>query len=278
MKTKVQSNPENIYVASGYKEIGKSLELQRRRITNVVYAVSRENNDAQQARIDALVGTDGITDAEKPSLARELDALIRDFTTLGNETRNADLGDSDEYYAAQQAYDRLFALMTKIVNSVGTYEESDVNLLTEYYADYTEKAITLGNLIIEITAEIERLNAYRQLTEIRVNAIPMSLPVNTNTDIVAEVYYNGEDKTSLVDATNFSFGITGLVSGTAQEMQSKFTLDTTTYPNASVTAYPLTNSAIVVNCKSFKLNYFGIGTTGVVVTCSVTLDSDSMPF
>ena len=84
MIKKVQSSPENVYVASGYKEIGKSFELNRQRVANVVYSISRANTDAQMQRLDELVGTDGITDAEKPSLARELDSIMRDFEYLGN--------------------------------------------------------------------------------------------------------------------------------------------------------------------------------------------------
>ena len=57
-----------------------------------------------------------------------------------------------------------------------------------------------------------------------------------------------------------------------------FDIDTTTYPSAYVQITALTNSAIVYNCKDFSIGYDAIGENGCLVKCTLTLDSDSMPF
>lgn len=275
MIKKVQSSPENVYVASGYKEIGKSFELNRQRVANVVYSISRANTDAQMQRLDELVGTDGITDAEKPSLARELDSIMRDFEYLGNETRNADLIGSDEYVAVLDSYNRLVELLSRIINSTGTYTNPDVNLINDYYSDYTEKAITLENLILETTAELDRIAAYYAMTKVDVEISPDAIAVNEECSVNAVVTFADGDVTSVCPATGFSFGITGL---SDEATSSMFDIDTTTYPSAYVQITALTNSAIVYNCKDFSIGYDAIGENGCLVKCTLTLDSDSMPF
>lgn len=277
MRKFVQANPEAIHVASEYKKVGSSFEMNRQRVANVIYSINRTNNDAQQSRIEDLVGTDGITDAEKPALARELDALKRDFEYLGNDTRNADLGDSDEYRATKDAYDRVVDLMTRIINSVGTYNSSDVNNLSSYYNDYTSKATALENLILQTTADIDKISAYYAKTKVGVNIYPEAVPANSNTQITASIIYEGDEKVWLpgVLASNISFGLTGLSNAATSSM---FILDTITYPEARVTITQLTNSAVVENCKEFGLSYSAIGENGVNITISVNLDSDSMPF
>jgi hypothetical protein len=275
MIKKVQKTPENIYVASGYKEIGKSFELNRQRVANVVYSISRANTEAQIQRIDELVGTDGITDAEKPSLARELDAIMRDFEYLGNETRNANLIDSDEYSAVLASYNRLVELMSRIINSKGTYTNADVNYITEYYNDYTEKAITLENLILETTAELDRIAAYYAMTKVDLEIAPEAVAIGETCHVSAIVTFADGNVTSDCPATAFSFGITGLSDDATTSM---FVLDTTTYPSATVTISSITNSAVVSNCKDFSIRYGAIGESGCLVKCTLTLDSDSMPF
>ena len=276
MRRFVESNPEKVHVASDYKEVGKSFDLNRQRVTNVVSSISRSNNNAMSQRISSLIEGDGITDAEKPSLARERDSLIRDFDYLGNDTRNADLGDSDEYRAVKDAYDLLIALMDKIINSEGTYTNSDLNNLTAYYADYTAKSIVLQNLILEVTSEQDRISAYYAQTKIVVKAYPEAVPVNTNTDVSVSVLY-GSEEVDITDISEdcFSFGITGLASGATSSM---FVFDYTLYPNAYVQITPLTNSAVVSRCKAFGLAYGAIGNSGVVINCSLTLDSETIPF
>ena len=277
MIRKVQRNPENVFVASDYKKIGQALELNRQRVANVVNSISRANTAAQMERLDNLVGTDGITDAEKPSLARELDSLMRDFDYLSTETRNADLGDSDEYHAVKDSYDRLVDLMSRIINSVGTYTNSDVNYLTSYYSDYTNNAIILGNLILATTSELDKINAYYSMTSAGVNIYPELVAVNTSTTITASLTYEGEEKIfeQGVPAASVSFGLNGLSSSVTSSM---FGFNTTLYPNARVEITPLTHSAVVENCKQFTLSYDAIGSDGVSVTVSISLDSDSMPF
>ena len=275
MIKKVQSSPENVYVASGYKEIGKTFELNRQRVANVVYSISRANTDAQMQRLDELVGTDGITDAEKPSLARELDAIMRDFEYLGNETRNADLIGSDEYVAVLDSYNRLVELLSRIINSTGTYTNPDVNLINDYYNDYTEKAITLENLILERIAEQDMINAYYAMTKVNVSAYPDAIPVNQTSVVSATITYDGVDKTSDVSADSIIFSVVNLASGTTASM---ITVNTTIYPHASVQLHPITNSAEIMYCKEFTIAYDAIGAEGIVVKCDVTLDSDSMPF
>lgn len=277
MIRKVQRNPENVFVASDYKKIGQSLELNRQRVANVVNSISRANTNAQLERLDNLVGTDGITDAEKPSLARELDSIMRDFDYLSTETRNADLGDSDEYHAVKDSYDRVVDLMSRIVNSVGTYTNSDVNYLTLYYSDYTNNAITLGNLILSTTAELDKINAYYSMTSAGVNIYPELVAVNTSTTVTASLTYEGEEKIfeQGVPAASVSFGLNGLSDNVTSSM---FGFNTTLYPNARVEITALTHSAVVYNCKQFTLSYDAIGSDGVSVTVSISLDSDSMPF
>lgn len=275
MKRVVQSDPENVYVASGYKEIGKSFDLQRQRVTNVVYSISRASTEEQGRRIDELVGTDGITDAEKPALARELDSIIRDFDYLSTDTANADLIDSDEFVMTRQAYDTLVELMSRIVNSVGTYTNSDVNMITVYYADYTTKAIALQNLILSTTSELDRINAYYAMTKVNVSAYPEAIPVNQTSVVSATITYEGVDKTSYVSADSIVFGVVNLASGTTSSM---ITVNTTLYPHASVQLHPITNSAEIMYCKEFTIAYDAIGAGGIAVKCEVTLDSGSMPF
>lgn len=271
----VQSNPENIYVATDYKKIGKSFEIQRQRVTNVISSISRASAREQEQRIEELVGTDGITDSEKGALRRELDSIIRDFEYLGTDTRNADLSESDEYFAVLDAYNRLVDLMTKIVNSVGTYTDADVYYLTPYYSDYTSKAITLQNLILATTAEIDRINAYYAMTRASVIINPEAVGIGDTTDISASLTYEGIEKISYVSADCVTFGLAGLSDTVTSSM---FTFDTELYPDASVTITALTHSAIVENCKEFTLAYGAISEGGVFVSLDISLDSDSMPF
>jgi len=277
MINKVHSNPENIYVATEYKTIGKFFELNRQRVTNVIYSISRATSEAQAKKIREITEDNAVTDAEKQSLARELDALVRDFGYLTTETRNADLGGSDEYIATKEAYDRLVDLLTRIVNSVGTYNNVDVTYLSDYYNDYTDKAKTLETLILDTTAYTDRINRYKQLTTVDVIIYPEAVPVNTSASVKAVLMYDGQDyiDDEHVDADSVTFGLTGLSNSVTQATASTYF----TIPSGgSITVSELTHTAEITGCKSFSISYNAIGSTAVIVNCSISLDSDSMPF
>jgi len=272
MITKVNKNPSDVFVATDYKKIGKSFELNRQRITNIVYSYGRAATDEANKRIDAITSDKTITDSEKRQLERELDSIKRDFDILGNDAYNADLGNSDEYLAVQASYNKLVALLDKIIRSEGTYTDFDLNYLTSYYRDYTDNAIVLGNLILETTAEIDRINAYYAMTKINVDINPASVAVNTTTHVSLSVLYDGVEKVSVVPVSAVTFNVENLSSSATTSM---FHFDSS-YSEASVV---ITNaSAVVTNCKDFTLDYAAIGNSGINVKCTVTLDSDSMPF
>ena len=275
MIKKVQSNTENVYVASGYKEIGKSFELNRKRITNIVSSINRSNTEAQKKRIDDLVGTDGITDAEKLPLARELDALKRDFDYLGTDTRNAGLVDSEEYRETKASYDKLVSLMERIVNSTGTYVNSDVNSLTDMYSAYTEKAKALENLILSTTSELDMIASYYAMTKVDIVIYPEAVSEGGSAAISVSVMHDGVERIGDIPGSAISFRLTGLANDVSSEM---FGFDVNEFPDARVTVTALTNSAVVENCKSFTLHYDAISESGINVNSSIALDIGLMPF
>lgn len=271
MINKVQSDPEAIHVATDYKKIGKSFELNRQRVVNVVYSISRTTNEAQKKRIDEIISDKAVTDSEKITLSRELDALIRDFDYLTTETRNAELGTTDEYMNTKESYDRLVELLSKIVNSVGVYDNIDVTYLTDYYNDYTAKTKILERLILDTTAQQNRIEKYSAMVSLDINIYPEAVPAGGSATVSAMLFYEGEDKIDDVDPDDISFGITGLDSGVTSSM---FTIPT----GGTLRLYPLTNSAEIEGCTSFEIDYDALGSSDVQVNCSVVLDSDSMPF
>ena len=274
MITKVNKNPSDVFVATDYKKIGKSFELNRQRITNIVYSYGRAETDAQGKRIDEITSDKTITDSEKRQLERELESIMRDFEILGNDAYNADLGNSDEYMNVKNSYDRLVALLDKIIRSSGTYTDYDLNYLTDYYKDYTNNAIILGNLILETTAEIDRINAYNSRVKVDVIITPEAVPVGTSASVVVSVLYDGVEKASVVSPSSFTFTVENLSSGATTSM---FTIDSS-YTSATVSINSITHTATITNCRGFEIAYSAIGDTGVSVKCVLTLDSDSMPF
>jgi len=272
MIQKMNNKPEEILLVSGVKEIGKAVNLNRERVALTILGIANEDYDLINQKFQQYTEDGEITDVEKPSLQRELDAIDRDFQLLRRETRENGLGDSDEYREYEDKYNQLSALLTKIINSVGTYGASDVYEINNYYTQYTSAATALGNLILETQEINSTIDSYYARTSVIVNIIPEAVPVNTTTSISAQIVYNGSaiDMTD-ISASAVSFGLTGLATGI---QSSAFGLPT----GASVVITELTHSAVVSNCKSFTLAYEGIGATGVNVTCQVILDSDSMPF
>lgn len=274
MITKVNKNPSDVFVATDYKKIGKSFELNRQRITNIVYSYGRAATDEANKRIDSITSDKTITDSEKRQLERELDSIKRDFDILGNDAYNADLGNSDEYIAVQASYNKLVALLDKIIRSEGTYTDFDLNYLTSYYRDYTDNAVILGNLILETTAEIDRINAYNSRVKIDVIITPEAVPVGSSASVVASVLYDGVEKASVVNPSCFTFTVENLSSGATTSM---FTIDSS-YTSATVSINSLTHTATITNCRDFQIAYSAIGDTGISVKCVLMLDSDSMPF
>lgn len=271
MIKQVHSDPENVYVASGYKEIGSSIEINRERITNVIASYTRESSEAAIRRMQEYADDYMITDSEKDSLKIELSALERDYENILTDTKNADFGDTEEFRAVRDAYNKIHDLLYKIVSYVGTYKGSDVQDIVPLYQDYTDKASYLESLILDATAERERIGSYYSMTRAGVDIYPESVAVSTSTTITASLIYNGEEKISLVPVDAISYGITGLSSSVTSAM---FTLP----QGAEITVTPITNSAVVTKCRSFQMSYDAIGSNGAKVNISITLDSGSMPF
>ena len=271
MKKQVHSDPENVYVASGYKEIGGSVELNRQRIVNVIASFTRENSEAAIRRLQDYTEDNTITETEKESLKRELAALDRDYENLVAETSDADFGETQEFLEVRDAYTKIHDLLYKIVNTPGTYRGEDVQDITVYYQDYVNKATILENKILDATAEIDRIGAYYMKTQASVSVYPELVAYNTSTTITASLLYEGVEKIGLVSASAITFGITGLSDSATSSM---FTLP----QGSSITMYPITNSAVIVGAKTFQMAYNAIGVNGADVRISIELDSDSMPF
>lgn len=274
MIKKLQNNPENVYVASGYKEIGEAFELNRQRVTNIIASISRATSEEQARRIDEIAGDTEITDAEKLQLARELDSIVRDFGYIATDTANADLEETDEYYELKDAYDRLVALMRKIINSNGLYTNADAGDLSILYNEYTEKAKTLEEMVLAHTAETERINAYYSLTDVSAIATPSAVHADSYSVIRASILYDGVEKIDLVTPDKISFTVSGLDSDGASST-TVVAIPTIGYtPSVSIVG----TQATITNCKAFKIYYNAIGDAGVDAICTISLDSENMPF
>lgn len=273
MIRQAEQYPEKIVVASGFEKIGDPIQLNRQRIVNVIASITRQNQEIAISRMNDYADTSVITDADKESLRRELASLERNMEYLITDTRNANLGDSTEYAQVKAAYDKIHDLMEKIVNSVGTYRGTDVALIPAYFQDFTDKATILETKILNTTAENSKINAYYSKTIAGVNIYPEAVPVNTSTTISASLLYEGVEKINEqgVSVNAVSFGLIGLAAGATSSM---FTLPS----GAEITITELTHSAVITKCKSFQMAYNAIGNSGVNVSVSITLDSDSMPF
>ena len=276
MIQKLRSNPDAVIVASDYKKVGSSVELNRERVALTFISLSQNAFTSAQKRIEDITGDYIVTPAEKQSLAREYDSLQRDFGILKQETEESDLGNSDEYLLTLEMYERLCALFEKIINSVGTYTDSDCMLLSQYYSDFTNAATALETAILNVQTNEAIINGYYSRSVAYVDIIPQSVAVNTVCNISAGFLYDGVEHISDIDEDNIMFGIVGLSPDI--NPATDFVFDTTTYPDSDVDYHPLTNSAEVTGCKAFGLRYAGIGTNGVDVRMAVTLDSGSMPF
>lgn len=291
MITKVQNNPEDIYVASGYKEIGKSFELNRQRVTNIVYGTNQATINSRLSILSGLTSDNQITDAEKPTLQREMENIYRTFVNLKTQTANADLGDSDEYQNFREAYERVYALMYKIVTSSGTYVGTDVKLIDTYYTDFTDKANTLQTLIINTTTELDRISSYYAMTKVNPSVFPESVAVDSYSSVSASILYDGVEKVADVPVSAISFSVSGMAvyANTSQTTVGTrlylvdsdtnnylLSVDTSIYPDATM-SYS-NGSCSITGTKSFRVHYYGIGDEGVNVNCAVVLDSGSMPF
>lgn len=280
MIQKLRSNPEAIHVASGYKEIGDSLKINRERIAITALNVSKSDTDKVLSRIDNIVSDKVVTVAEKDSLSREYDAITRDFDILKSETRDADLGDSDEFYNTNEAFKTLASLFEKIINSKGDYVGEDVQYLSVYYKDYSEKANILESKILAVTTENSKINDYYAKTKIYVNATPQAVPVNDESVVSLSVLFDGREVVNYINADDVSFGVTGLATPpqTGWSIDDWITVDTTRYPQATVTYQALTNSVIIEKAKEFSIKYEAISEDGIIPKCLIVLDIDSMPF
>ena len=274
MIQKLRSNPDAVILASDYKKIGDSIELNRERIKLTFLSISQSNTSSVEKKLDEIV-EGGVTPAEKEALAREYDALQRDFGILKQETDEADLGNSDEYRYVLESYERLCALFEKIIKSSGTYTDSDSFLLSDYYTEFSRRANALESAILNVQTNEAIINGYYAKSVAYVNIVPQSVAVNTTCTISSNFLYDGNEVIDDIDESCIAFGITGLANSVTSSM---FILDTTTYPEATVTVQPLTNSAVVENCKEFELKYEAIGENGIEARVIFTLDSGSMPF
>lgn len=272
MITKVRNTPENIYVSSDYKKIGEAIGINRERVAITAMSMIQANTQRAQERITEYTKDNAITDAEKPSLKRELDALERDFGILGRETIEAGLGDSQEYKDTEDVYDELVALFTKIINSKGTYDAPDVAFLTTYYAQYTAYATILENSILEVQAEANKINAFYSKTSVVVATSPDAVAKNQSTSVSARVYYDGEDMTGYLTNDYFEYDISGLDSQFDQRTML------TVPSGAIVTHDPINNTLNIKKARTFTIKYEGLSTAGVDIVCTFSVDSESLPF
>lgn len=271
MIKKMNNRPEEVLLVSGVKEIGSAVTLNRDRLALTILGIANEDYDIINQKFTEYTKDGSITDVEKPALQRELDSIDRDFQLLRRQTRDNNLGDSDEYRAYESDYNRLSELLRKIITSVGTYSAPDVYNLNTYYDEYNQSATALGNLILNSQGYNTDIDTYYARTSVSVNITPQSVAVNTQTTVSASIKYEGVEKVQDVPTSAISFGVTGLA---ANVPASDFVLPT----GASVTITELTHSAVVTGCKTFNLKYNAIGADGITVVCQVELDSDSMPF
>ena len=273
MRTDVYNEAGKIIVASGFEEIGKSLELNRQRIANIVASISKSNNDAVMSKIDEITDENSVTETEKDQLNREMQALERNFEVLQTDTVNADLTDTNEYRAVKAAYDAIHSLMYKIVTSEGVYRDEDVNQLNPLYADYSEKATELENLILATTADIDRINYYYSRTLVRANISQLSVPVNQDTSVSASVLYEGVERIGVVSVSSLKFIATNVSSAALSSPTTYFTSS-----EIGFSVQTVGSSVEITGCKTFTVKYGALTGDPLKVNLIVTFDSDSMPF
>ena len=160
MNTKVTNQPSERIVATDFIKIGDSLNLNRERIALTLLGISYSSMSATATKFDQYTADGMITDEEKPQLQRELDSLERDFNLLRRQAREENIGDDERYLAVEEAFNALYNLLTKIINSRGTYANRDVYDINKLYADYTQKATVLGNYILSLQSEEQMISLY----------------------------------------------------------------------------------------------------------------------
>lgn len=271
MITKVRNRPENIYMASDYRKVGEAIGINRERVAITAMSVLQANSKRAEERIESYTSDNVITDAEKPSLKRELDALERDFGILGRETLEAGLGESEEYKNTEEAYDTLAELFRRIINSKGTYDAPDVSFLSTYFAQYTAYASVLENSILEVQAQANMENNFYSRTRVNVITSPDAVGLNGETSVFAKVYYDGEEVTGYLNHSYFEYDVSGVA--------SEYTPSMITVPAGAVVTY--NSEAHTLNIKqarTFSLKRNAISDAGIDIVCTLTVDSGSMPF
>ena len=271
MRREVHSDPENVYVASGYKELGNTIEINRQRVVNVIASFTRETSEAAIRRMQEYADDYAITDQEKKALRMDLADLDGNYDNIVSETKDADFGDTYEFRAVRDAYTKIHDLLYKIVNYEGTYKGDDVGDIVPYYQDYVDKATILVNEIMLATSEAGKINTYYAKTKVGVDIIPESVAVNTSTTVYASVLYDGEEQIGNVDADTITFLVSGLANSVTSAM---FAIPS----GGSIDIDNVYHTAEITGCKTFQMNYYAIGQSGVKVDIDVTLDSDLMPF
>lgn len=272
MITKVRNNPEDRIVASDFIKIGDSIRLNRER--NELTIIGMSNTDIEQTTTKFSQYTDDgvITDSEKESLVRELDAITSDYGILMRNAQEFDLGDIRQVTDAQDAFSVLSSFIMKIVNTRGVYDNTDVTLLNTYYSDYIQKASVLSDYILLRQSEESTISAYYSRTKVIVNIVPNVVAVNTTAFVSSSVLYDGVEKITDINASALTFYVTGLSSVATT---SDFT---STEAGFDIDIDSVRHTAEITGCKTFSVSYDAISDTGMTVNLELTLDSDSMPF
>ena len=269
MKTKVQRNPESIYVGSDFKKIGKAFELNRERVQITSQEITRKENEQIQERI-ANIDDDGkVDESEKETLKRELARIENDFSLIRIETRDTGLADNAQWDILVEAYTQIHDLMYKIVNSVGVYEDADVYDLNTLYKAYLDAYDALETLIFSVNTTFAKTNVV-------VDVQPNVVPAGTDVVITLILDNNGTDNSSIVSPADTTFGLSGVSDSFAKTMVS---VDPVLFPDfdqdTDIVYYPLTDSVTITNCKQFTLSYSAL-TDSVNVNVIVRVDTDSI--
>ena len=266
MISKVDSNPEMIYVGSDFKTVGKSIELNRERLQLTSQTISRGDRQNVLDRLDQIDDDGKVDESEKAVLVRELARIDNDMATIRIETRDADLAESQQWENLLDAYQRIHDLMDRIVNSQGVYEASDVYDLNPLYDAYLDAYEAMETIIFAVNNQYIKAKV---VLDIQPNVVSAKDPC-----VISIVLDNdGVDRTSLVDPDNVSFGLSGLANGFTSSL---IEINTTLYPHGTVTV-GTGNTATVSGCLSFTLLYDGLSDDGVNVNAVVRIDTDSIP-
>ena len=275
MKQKVRNNPEDIMVVSGVELVGEDIRLNRERATLTLLGVSRTDTEIEQNKFNEII-EGGIDDSEKNTLKKELDSITNSYDLLRRQARDADLGASDEVLALEDAYNKLFNLMNKIINSVGIYSANDVNDLNPYYADFNKASTDLTNVILSIQTEQSVETSYLSRTHVSVNIVPEIIPAPTTsteswTAVTARIVYDDTDVNtpSLIPSSAFKYVVTGLARQQASDFRSSETGFQVTFVGTT---------AVIDGFRQFDIKYDAVGSAGIVVELTLTLDTDSIQF